>query len=1183
MKRDLKYEKLKLDLILGRADEKKLLSNLKYEYNYYQIDSIINSVYNKNIRGYETLFTNILPSNYTKLRQCNNLYRRVSFEKEIIWNIILISKFSDQINRFVILQNEYEIKLLNGEYKQAENILSKIESDICFSIWTLENRFILEELRYGLENNKEFLNKINQMDNDNILLFLAELLSFKAEKDISEVQYNNRISKLLKRTNNEVIKSYFKFKFYNIESYSYTDYSNILYLEGTSSIIDRYLAFIRICQMLCSQENIDLKVRTIINKCISNLHLKVQDSNLENLYLYFNPTGISKMNDLSKSMNEIGERYTEGEYDECYNLCKNKILSNSNCFEVYEYLIKSMLHITEEFIEFIDKDCLLYDILESVYNAYIKKDYTIKSYRNLRKYIRIIGNSNFGLQLLNFFVNRFATQKTREITILSELNTKFHNARFNLVYNLVQERLNFLNGYKDIYGDSQQLRLFYFYNCNILSNSKDIIYLDNLNGIPEIRKKLYIAQIMKYKSNYLAAINEFNFILQNFLKDLNVNQKSYIYEKIVFELFNCYLTSNMYEENLELYVNNYLENFNMTIRIDIKELINTLDKNLNTTLKSKIDLPILMHIYYKNQSSKIYPAYANFLYASDVKKPSDLINSSNFERSKLIYFLKNVCTVDVLDSSYRIFDTEEKVDNERITICQFLKNIDSERESEYIKEISELTQKYSINKRIQQLDESKIDIDIKSIKSDMKDLFNDNFKRYMEMGTFEKSFNIIDLYNIIGISIDDTKENSKKQIVKQKQQFILFKEMFLDLRDKFTFSEYGLDSSLSTRIRHGRLQNQIRSLFEFYNLINSKKSHTSIDYNKNEYWENRMEKDELGTNGRTKLHKSLSAFSQFVDNKIEEINNKWIKIKTEDKNQEGLFDFKFLDDELSVYYTVTTEMNSDEILFDFIVELLWKRTEKSLKSIREKLSNILKEEFINQLNSFEKNIIEMIDNNNKSKILLELKQNVINCRTDIQTEIEKIAEWFMIPKNQESIDYNFDQLISTCTAINKKLYNNYDEIQITVTNTSRIILKGSTFSYLVDILIILFSNAITHSCMREIRKLRIVLDINEQEDGVHIMMKNNLSDEVNLDRVIERIYETQKKISDIKSNKMYYSYEGGSGYVKIAKILIYNLRTSGFKVYSGIDEQNNYYVDILLIRKGIVTESEGDLFENSCS
>lgn len=50
---------------------------------------------------------------------------------------------------------------MNGDYQQAENSTQIQIEEICVSLWSIENRFLMIELRKGLKENTNFLNEIN--------------------------------------------------------------------------------------------------------------------------------------------------------------------------------------------------------------------------------------------------------------------------------------------------------------------------------------------------------------------------------------------------------------------------------------------------------------------------------------------------------------------------------------------------------------------------------------------------------------------------------------------------------------------------------------------------------------------------------------------------------------------------------------------------------------------------------------------------------------------------------------------------------------------------------------------------------------------------------------------------------------------------------------------------------------
>jgi hypothetical protein len=1162
-----KNQKLALDIILGRVSPLSGLSTLKHDYSLNAIEDLLKQILNVKNKSNEFLLDGILPKSYDEIFTGNLLiYKSNCLEQELVWNSILFKKHSDVINKFLTLKDSFEINLLNGDYDSANNLLTLIENNICYSLWTLENRFLLEEYKNGLESNKEYLDFMNTKNNNPAVMWLADTYSYKAEKAISYHQYNGRMNKLVDFIADEEVKSYFRSKAFGINPYSINDLNDILFFENKSSIIDRYLTFIISCQVLCSSVLTGNTFSTI-KKCLSIIGPSIKDRNILNLNMFF---GIDTLTqeitvDLDMKMSIIAHKYTIGDYDYVIEYCNKLINEHSNCFEIYEFLVKSILHTNTDIIDKFN-ECLKKDIIDNMYSAYIKQDNSIEAYQNLRTYSRYFCNSGFGQGIFNYTFNRFGTGKIPELGIISALNCKFINPRFSISLGESETKLKYLNKYNNIFGNLAHTNLFTFFY-----SPKDYDFSNIDKIIPTNRIKWY--QSLKYTNHeendeslsYLSAYYE---ELKNHPSIINY----YWQEKVLYQLFNLLINTNSYNTCLELFIDSYLNNKYMTIRLDYHKLYRLIFENLNNTLKANLSLSILTHLCCKGQVMKLYTSYANYMDSMSLKRPTELLKYTNIiDMKKIIYYLRNICIPDVLDSAYETFNSEEKVNEERLEICQHLRQIDPDNDNFYIDEISRITQNKRVLQNVQILDESKIDIDLLGIRNNKKDIFTQNFKRFIEIGNFDISLNVLDMSNSKVYLINYySKEDHTAITEKKNQKYVLWKELFTDYRGEFAFGQYGLDSSLSTRIRHGRLENVIRGVFEQHHLVYVKADLKSDNYVPGEFIE-----EKLSTYGYLKMfnqliHKIFADFSRFIDHTIENLNANVIRIKTENINPNGKFDFYFSEDQYLIMFSDTSTIKDDGLLIDYFENILMRRVENSLHNLQNLIKNELKQCFVTALNNLETNISKEFDKFNYLTCP-DIKQNIINCRTVIQNELDKIAEWFKLPQKQEFSDFTFEQLLETCDAINKNLFPSFNEITIHTENTSYSSFKGFTFSYFVDIFVILFTNTIIHSgFINDIHDLKINLCVFEDDLSLFVEIQNNLSNEINSSIIYEKIKVSKERIEESKNNNLYHSYEGGSGYVKIYKILEYNIR-SQFYLSFGLDEKDNYFFKVIIKKHDIIS------------
>ena len=91
-----------------------------------------------------------------------------------------------------------------------------------------------------------------------------------------------------------------------------------------------------------------------------------------------------------------------------------------------------------------------------------------------------------------------------------------------------------------------------------------------------------------------------------------------------------------------------------------------------------IELPIYFYFEDANSYYK-YTSLEVFLDSLSLSRPSE-INPSHFKDTinKLIFLFKNVCTIDVLNNFYMIFDSDASVIEERKKILRMLATLDKE-------------------------------------------------------------------------------------------------------------------------------------------------------------------------------------------------------------------------------------------------------------------------------------------------------------------------------------------------------------------------------------------------------------------------------------------------------------------------------------------------------------------------
>jgi hypothetical protein len=242
-----------------------------------------------------------------------------------------------------------------------------------------------------------------------------------------------------------------------------------------------------------------------------------------------------------------------------------------------------------------------------------------------------------------------------------------------------------------------------------------------------------------------------------------------------------------------------------------------------------------------------------------------------------------------------VYASEQELDDQRIAICQHLQTIDPDNANIYSEEISLRTRASKVRQAMHHVDNNKVYVDTSGIKRSLGRIFDDLFERYKDFRSLEPTI------RTHVISFDQGGEPTTKTftVIYADLAMKLFNSLFDEVRDRYISSnEYGLDSYLSLRIRHGTLAGQIRSLFEEQHLI-TRASAEGSEYEPNLYWREAL--SEFSPLGWITLNAAFSKMSKEVDQTIEEVKRDWLQIRS-DTHEDGMFDFLFTESERESFY-----------------------------------------------------------------------------------------------------------------------------------------------------------------------------------------------------------------------------------------------------------------------------------------
>lgn len=1152
-----------------------LLYSLKYVLNEHQSDHLIEELVDEQ---YDYILGTPLPNSFQSIRKNGQTYSIDNLEKELLWYKRIILDYQPEINQFLLFKKKFEIQFLHGEYQKSLDTLTHIENNICFSQWSIEKRLLVAEYQTGFKKNKEVLASIISDQNDIVVNILSQYQSIRVERTISHLKYEDILDTYLENYRKRELEEYLLQKLNSFSKYCFEFPGFLLFYENNASVIDRYLMFREIVLQEFAKRNPvinQIKLRTL---CL-DIFQATDDPVFANIA--FGLGASPNINVTSENIDIIRclDFYTKGEYENCFNNTISILRSNPTIIELYEVLIKSSVRLKNSLKNVFNEGTIASTLLINLSKLLQKEDDFQVTWNNIHKLISNVGRNQWTQKLFAVIQDEF-----------SSYNSDFSNSRFTIGYSdfynpllsiAFEERrnsLSFLDKLSSKITESITIDFWMELNTALFEKSRKM-ELEN-KQVDGFRGTFYLARAFQAKGEF-----ETSLILLNRLEDQFAYDSKLIFNRLELSHVKSvnYVGNKDYSTGLEFIVNEIIEQPNFRHKLNNDFLIYSIKENEDFINDNLITVPILIHqmldVREDINSNDLWISYDNFLCSHGFDYPHEIIEKVGlFDLKHVIYFLKHIARQSLFYNSY-MFENQDELDNERIEICLRLVEIDPENLREYQDEISEISRDLLIRKGIKQIDESKIYVDVdgirKTLDSDLKESFN-------------RSINLVNLSIDEIEKLDMSSENviipyfGKKDGKQEKgdttnlrvtsySRFKQFRDMFYKIRDKFIASnEFGIDTSLSMRIRHGTLLGETRSVYEKYQLV-TKVDSKSGSYHKNEYWPNQLNLDEELLN---EFNNNLEKFSREVDWISDELKNKWLQVKTEKKLSEGLFDYSYTEDELITLFQEKYGGIEDYYeFFDEVISELWERTELKLGNIREFVSVEIKSLNIKAIDELSQNLKNLIDKNIYSG-MIELNKNIISCRTGIDNEFDNIARWFRRTNNRVINDFELDLPIEASLRTLRRFYPDYSSFSPKINLKSNVVFEGEYFTPFSIMLQNLFENIIKHSEL-ECEKLDVHLNAFDLDNRFILELSNNVSKEMDIETRNLKINRTRevltKEISELTRS------EGGTGYPKIKKILKIDLKDNEWNITLSEIENDQFIVKIDFLVDGLAIENDENI------
>lgn len=618
-----------------------------------------------------------------------------------------------------------------------------------------------------------------------------------------------------------------------------------------------------------------------------------------------------------------------------------------------------------------------------------------------------------------------------------------------------------------------------------------------------------------------------------------------IIQKLTKLIFESQVQLGKYNEAIQIYVEQYLENPISVNKINPEDLLEKMRSVKYKGIKRTNGLVIFTTLTSNDDAEKAF-ILETVISIFGITMPSELFDFFPDNREKELFLFK-CCTSEILKHYIYLNKTLARLE-ERQKILNYLLQNFSDPKKLYSKQLDHITNEIIIYEGTRKLDESKIYANDQAIIDNELQEIEGLFSRFKTIyNIISKDQNVILLsansYQFIKISPkSDRKDNDTKYTTSALLE--VFSEIFDLILQKYLFSKFGIVAYLSTRIRHGVLGGEIRPEIDKHNLILNRKSN-SLEYHDSLYWA----KPYYGLNisELKKLNEILSKFSLNVDNIIEEILKHKIQIKVDNHNTEGLFNYQFSKQELNAMaYSLAKEENA-KIFSQKIIDNIWERTDFNLEVIRNYFNEDVSIKFHYAFTQLEDDL-----RSHFGEKIKDIYTKIVGCNTIIANRLKKIGEWF---KRTGSTLDNFDinNLFQIIWQNTEKCYPN-GKAQLEVSAKSQFpLIQSKYYIHFTDLFRIFIDNMFKYSSIENGEK-SFKIELDRSGEIFVAVFQNNTSYE-NCD------FFTNDSEVNLDDSKL--TIEKNSGISKSVKIIKYDLNDISNNLnisYRALDESSDLYL-----------------------
>ncbi|MDX6770875.1 MAG: hypothetical protein SF051_15175 [Elusimicrobiota bacterium] len=1011
---------------------------------------------------------------------------------ELSWAAALLIQFPGQILQFSKLHREFTGAYLSENQSAAHATLDAVEKTLGQSFWLVKRRLATLQHFDGLEPQKRYAQSVRDADRSGGLIrYLTHYASYRVEEAVSPQAFRTRYAAGLgAQILPDGVRAYLRMHVLGDFPQSHAGLADILQIENRGAIVDLYEAFVVCCQAAASQPEPELA--KLARTTAALVGSKSDDPRLHRIVAHRGGT-ISPRITAGPAELAVYEAFLKGDYSTGYSEGLKLALQ---LHDSPQTMLLTALCASDEDVRQCPYPTIGYLRSASGYDASTES-------------ISQLARSAWALQGTPYsnLVTSILKIESTPYTVPAESPTIVRSLGGLGTLHPAQAR--WIAGSSKIRGAHSEI--------------PDLI--PTAGNVSESESTWRAAVARTEGDDLSGALELFKRLL---------NSPHWHYRRLAKRFISSLLIRlGRFTEAVESMTTFFIADHGTISILPVEDLFDGLDKATKKALSGSLQFVIASDMYALKKGTQANHlrrfSYEDYLSHHGVTKPSKirhLVSEQNLAQH--VYFLKSICVESVMDAS-TIFRSSTEVAQERIDVCRLLEELDPANADAYQSEIRGIAQRLTVRKRLREIEQSKIYVDIDSVKEAARRELRESYQRYI---SFLKN----------GLSPEDkvffqaVKEKTSAEEVRtlltlevpRNERAALIETIFILLRDEYvSSSQHGLDGYISVRIRHGTLAGQLRSPIEAESLLTQRDARTN-EYKPNTFWLERLGVAEESE--RNAVNEAFANFSKSFDSLVDEISGKWLQVN-KGGSDSGMIDFALQSHEIAALSTlITADTPLDEFLDQTISYFSKQRLELSLSKIRDRFEKEVKPKIRGLLLELQTSVQKAAPD---AEVGI-LRTAVGHAMTTANITLDRVIEWFRLPAAEKDEPFSIEEAIEICRATRPDFQSTL-EIPEELENFR---IKANLTSF-VDILYVAFENVVKHAgTSPPVASIRAQLIGNSLSVRIQNVVAEGVATEAIRKRVAAVADAVHKQPFSTSVRK-----EGGTGFHKIKKILHHDFRS----------------------------------------